>query len=141
MRKVRIVDNYKSFVESMDLQFKHDKEAQIAAMKLRQVKYSSDILKYLYTLQQLNMKVGISLVMWRELITEGLPDFILDLLPLTQGGEPQEDEALILCIKEHGLNYECCQGEKKLVASASTSTSTSAGKRVSALEGALVPLL
>ena len=27
MRKLRIVDNYKSFVESMDLRFKHDKEA------------------------------------------------------------------------------------------------------------------
>ena len=68
-------------------------------------------------------------VMWRELIKEGLPDFIVDLLPLTQGGEPQEDHALILCIKEHGLNYERRQGKKKLAASASTSTSTSAGKK------------
>ena len=65
----------------MDLRFKHDKVAQIAARKLRQVKYQSDILKYLDTLQQLNMKVGISGVMWRELIKEGLPDFILDSCP------------------------------------------------------------
>ena len=68
-------------------------------------------------------------VMWRELIKEGLPDFILDLLPLTQGGEPQEDDVLILCIKEHGLNYECRQREKKLAASALASTLTSAGKK------------
>ena len=34
MLKLRIVDNYKSFVESMDLRFKHDTEAQIAARKL-----------------------------------------------------------------------------------------------------------
>ena len=68
-------------------------------------------------------------VMWRELIKEGLPDFILDLLPLTQGGEPQDDDALILFIKEHGLNYEHRQGEKNLAASVSTSTSTSAGKK------------
>ena len=67
--------------------------------------------------------------MWRDLIKEGLPDFILDLLPLTQGGEPQDNDALILCIKEHGLNYERRQGEKKLAASASTSTLTSAGKK------------
>ena len=60
---------------------------------------------------------------------EGLPDFILDLLPLTQGGEPLEDDALILCVKEHSLNYECRQEEKKLATSASTSTSTSAGKK------------
>ena len=53
----------------------------------------------------------------------------MDLLPLTQGGESQEDDALILCIKEHGLNYEHCQGEKKLASSESTSTSTSAGKK------------
>ena len=53
----------------------------------------------------------------------------MDLLPLTQGGEPQEDDALILCIKEHGLNYERRQGEKNLAASASTSTLTSAGKK------------
>ena len=66
MRNLRIVDNYKSFVESMDLQFKHDKEAQIAARKLWQVQYQSDILKYLHTLPQLNMKVGMSGVMWRE---------------------------------------------------------------------------
>ena len=90
MRKLRIVDIYKSFVESMDLWFKHDKEALIPARKPRQVKYQSDILKYLDTLQQLNMKVGMSGVMWRELITEGLPDFILDLLPLTQGGVPKK---------------------------------------------------
>ena len=129
MRKLRIVDKYKSFMESMDLRFKHDKEAQIAARKLRQVKYQSDIWKYLDTLQQLNMKVGMSGVMWRELFEEGLPDFILDLVPLTKGGEPREDDALILCIKEHGLNYERRQGEKKLATSASTSTSTSAGKK------------
>ena len=72
----------------MDLRFKHDKEAQITVRKCRQVKYTSNILKYLVTLQQLNMKVGMSGVIWRELIKEGLPNFILDLLPLTQGGEP-----------------------------------------------------
>ena len=60
MQKLQIVDNYKSFIESMDLRFKHNKEAQIAARNLWQVKYSRDILKYLDTLQQLNMKVGIS---------------------------------------------------------------------------------
>ena len=75
------------------------------------------------------MKVGISEVMWRELIKGGLPDSILDLLPLTQSGEHQEDDALILCVKEYGLNYERRQGVKKLAASASMSTSTSAGKK------------
>ena len=68
MRKLLIVDNYKSFVESIDPRLKHNKEAQIAARKLRQVKYQNDILKYFDTLQQLNMKVGMSGVMWRELI-------------------------------------------------------------------------
>ena len=34
MRKLWIVNNYKSFVESIDLWFKHDNEAQIAARKL-----------------------------------------------------------------------------------------------------------
>ena len=53
-----IVDNYKSFVESMDLQFKHDKEALITVRKLWQVKYAGDILTYLDFLQQLKMKVG-----------------------------------------------------------------------------------
>ena len=52
----------------------------------------------------------------------------MDLLPLTQGGEPQEDDALILYIKVHGLNYERCQGEKKFAATASISTTTSVGK-------------
>ena len=129
MRKLRIVENYKSFVKSIHLRFKHDKEAQIATRKLRQLKYTSEILKYMDTVQQLNMMVGMSGVMWSKLIKEGLPDYILDLLPLTQGGEPQEDHALILCIKEHSLNYERRQGEKKLGASASSSTSTSAGKK------------
>ena len=64
--KLWIVNNYKSFVESMDLLFKHDKEVQFAARKLRQVKYSSNILKILDTLQQLNRKVGMSGVMSRE---------------------------------------------------------------------------
>ena len=35
MRKLQIVNNFKSFVECMDLWFKHDKEAQIAARNLR----------------------------------------------------------------------------------------------------------
>ena len=129
MGMLRIVENYKSFMESMELRIKHGKEAQIATKKVREVKYSSNILKYLDTLQQLNMKVRISGVMWRKLTKEGPPDIILDLLSLTQGGEPQQDDALILCIKEHGLNDECRQGEKKLAASASISTSTSAGKK------------
>ena len=73
--------------------------------------------------------MGISGVMWREIIKEGLPDFILDLLPHTEGGEPQEHDALILCIKVHGLNYERHQGEKTLAASASMSTTTSAQKK------------
>ena len=51
MRRVGIVDNYKSFIESLDLWFKQDNEAQIAVRKLCQLKYSIDILKYLYTLQ------------------------------------------------------------------------------------------
>ena len=68
-------------------------------------------------------------VMWRELIKAGLTDFILDLLPLTQGRKPHEDDDLILCIKGHGLNYEHRHGEKRLAASASTSTLTSAGKK------------
>ena len=63
MRKLWIADNYKSFVESMDLRFKQDKKTQIAARKLRQVKYTSDIMKYMDTLQQLNMQVGMSGVM------------------------------------------------------------------------------
>ena len=67
--------------------------------------------------------------MWRELWKAGFRDFILDLLRLTQGGESQEDDALILCINLHGLNYERRQGEKKLVASVLTRTSTSAGKK------------
>ena len=129
MWKLRSVDHYKSYIKSMVLQFKHDKEAQTAARKLQQVKHTSNIWKYLDTLYQLNMKVGMSGVTWRELIKEGLPDFILDLLPLTQGGEPQEDDALILCIRDHGLNYECRQGEKMLATLVSMSTSTSAGKK------------
>ena len=39
IRKLRIVDNYKLFVESMDLWFKLDKVAHIAVRKLQQVKY------------------------------------------------------------------------------------------------------
>ena len=58
MRKLRIVNNYKSLVKSMDLRFKHDKKAQIAARKFRQFKHTRNILKFLDTFQQLNMKVG-----------------------------------------------------------------------------------
>ena len=112
----------------MDLRFMHDKEAQIATRKLWQVKYTTDILEYLDTLKLLNMKLGMSGVMWREFIKEGLLDFILDLLPLTQCGKPQEYNAFMQYIKEHCLNYERHQGKKRLAASASTSTSASAGK-------------
>ena len=111
MMKLWIVDNYKSFVESMDLRFKHNKEAQIATGKCRQVKYQSNILKYLDTLQQLNMNVGMSGVTGRERINEGITDFIYDLLPLIQGCDPEEDDPLILCIKELRLNYERRQVE------------------------------
>ena len=68
-------------------------------------------------------------VRWREYIKEGLPNFILDLLPPTQGSKPQEDDARILYIKEHVFNYERHQGGKKLAALALTSTSTSARKK------------
>ena len=64
--------------------------------------------------------------MWRERIKTDLPDFIVDVLPHTQGSEPKEDDDLNLCIKEHGLNYEFRQSKNKFAASASTSTVTSA---------------
>ena len=141
MRKLQIVDNYKSFIESMDFRFKNDNEVQIAARKLWQVKYSSNILKYLNTLQQPHMKVWMSGVMWRDLIKEVLPVFILHMLTLTQGGEPQNDDALILCIKDHGLNYKCCQGKKSWLLQHQSVPQLLLERSASAVEGALVPLL
>ena len=82
-RKLRICNNYISFIKSIDLRFKNDKESRNSAWKLRQIKYTSDILKNLDTHLQLKMKVRISGVMWRELFKEGLPYFIMVLLPLT----------------------------------------------------------
>ena len=113
MRELRICDNYRSFVEAMDLRFKHDKEDQNAARKLRQVTYSGDVMKFLDTLQQLNMKVNMSGVMWQELIKEALPEAILDRLSGHMGGEPQEDDAFVLAVKEHGLAHERRDAEKK----------------------------
>src|SRR5258708_1130516 len=73
---------------------------------MRKVKYSGNFLEYIDTLENLNLKVGIAGLAWREVILEGLPHDLRKELSKFRGGEPEEDDALIAAIKEIGLSHE-----------------------------------
>ena len=59
------------------------------------------------------MKVGSHGLQYRDLIKAGLNTELRDRLLETQGGEPDEDNALVQAIKEQGLAYERHLEEKK----------------------------
>ena len=111
-KAIKVKDTFKAFVEAMDTRFKNDKEAQLALEKMK-VKYAGDILSYIDNIELLNMKVGSHGLQYRDLIKAGLNTELRDRLSQTQGGEPDEDDALVQAIKERGLACERHLEEKK----------------------------
>ena len=113
MKALHLTDNFASFCEAMDARFKTDKEDHVNLRKMKKVQYNGDVQAYIDSLEHLNLKVGLSGLAWRDILKNGLPDDISYRLSLTQGGEPQEDDALIIAIREHGLAHERRLDEKK----------------------------
>ncbi len=98
----------------MDERFKVDFEAKVNYKKLFQTKYSNNILQYIDKLEGLNEKVGISGMTWREILKDGLPHELRKELAKVKGGEPEEDDALVVAIKEIGLAHEKFLAEEKM---------------------------
>lgn len=101
-------DNYKSFVEAMDCQFKTEKENHINLEKMKKVKYPGDVLAYIDNLRHLYLSGSA----WRDILKNGLPEEVSYRLSLAQGDEPEEDGPFIASIKEHGLAHEWRLDEK-----------------------------
>jgi hypothetical protein len=53
-----------------------------ALRKMRDVKYRSDIQKYVSRMKLLNRRVDVSLATLKELVRPGLPEPVLNVLPL-----------------------------------------------------------
>lgn len=121
-RQSRKIDTFRAFASKMDERFKADKEEDISFEELKKVKYENDILSYIDKLELLNIKVGLQGLVWRKVIKAGLPEVLLDRLSPSMGGEPQEDDALIACIKEHGLSLERRNEEKNFRATREVAT-------------------
>jgi hypothetical protein len=97
----------------MDERFITTQENKDALKKIRLVKYSGNILEYIQKMRHLNIRAGLYGLTWREALKNGLNDHLLDRIAYTAGGEPEEDEALIACMKEHGLASERRTKERK----------------------------
>jgi hypothetical protein len=96
---------------------------------MKKVTYKNDIQAYIDTLEHLNLKVGLSGLAWRDILKNGLPEKIAYRLSLTQGGEPEEDDALVQSIREHGLAHERRVDEEKLSEKPSGNSQPKSNKR------------
>ena len=124
------VDTFAAFVEAMDERFKTDEEDKEALKKLRAVKYKGNVLEYLDSMRTLNLRAGLYGLAWREALKNGLDANLRSRLAYTAGGVPKEDEALIACIKEHGLaSEELIRDEKSLGNTQSGGSGQGKGKR------------
>ena len=80
------------------------------------------------------MKVSSHGLQYRDLIKAGLNTELRDRLSQTQGGEPNEDDALVQAIKEQGPAHEWCLEEKKREGKTSDSAPSS-GKNLKRKHG------
>src|SRR6195952_4550781 len=129
MKALHLTDNFASFCEAMDARFKTDKEDHVNLRKMKKVQYNGDVQAYIDTLEHLNLKVGLSGLAWRDILKNGLPEKIAYRLSLTQGGEPEEDDALVQSIREHGLAHERRVDEEKLSEKPSGNSQQKSNKR------------
>src|SRR6266705_2581609 len=99
-------DTFHAFLSAMDERFKTDFEDKASYYKFSQVKYGGDVLRYIDTMRSLNQKAKLSGLSWREHLKNGLTYDLQNDLSKVQGGEPDEDDALIGAIKQVGLAKE-----------------------------------
>ena len=95
LRTNRKADTFSAFVSAMGERFKVDKEDDVNYEKLWKAKCSDNALDYTDKLKALNLKAGVTGLTWRKIIQAGLPHPLREKLAFGQGGEPQEDDALI----------------------------------------------
>lgn len=126
LRKNHKVDTFRAFAAAMDQRFKVDFEAEAAYSKMAGVKYTSDILEYIDTLEALNEKAGVSGIHWRKTLLRGLSEKFRLNIATMRGGIPKDDDDLIAAIKEVGLVLEEHQREEK--ASGGNSGNTGGGQ-------------
>ncbi len=109
----RQTDTFSAFVSAMDERFKVDFEKETNYRALSKVKYTGNVLQYIDKLRALNQKVGIAGITWQEILKDGLPQVLRMDLAKVKGGVPDDDDALIVAIKEIGLAHERFLAEEK----------------------------
>ena len=129
LKALNVKDNFAAFCEAMETRFRTVKEDHVNLRKMKKVTYKNDIQAYIDTLEHLNLKVGLSGLAWRDILKNGLPEKIAYRLSLTQGGEPEEDDALVQSIREHGLAHERRVDEEKLSEKPSGNSQQKSNKR------------
>ena len=98
-------------------------EADAAFAEMATVVYKGSVMSYINKLVNLNEKANISGRAWRSMCTNGLPDELRKVLAKIQGGNPEEDDALIAAMKEVGLAHEQFLREEKLKERTASATS------------------
>ena len=89
----------------MDERFKTSHEPDTASAEMDTVVYKGSVMSYINKLVNLNKKAIISGRAWRTMLVKGLPHELRKDLAKMQGGEPEEDDALIAAMKEMGLAH------------------------------------
>ena len=98
----------------MDERFKTSHAADAAFAEMATVVYKGSVISYIDKLVNLNEKANISGRAWRSMLVKGLPHELRKDLATMQGGQPEEDDALIAAMKEVGLAHEQFLREEKL---------------------------
>jgi hypothetical protein len=105
LKKQKLEDNWKAFMSAMDAEFINEHEDDDMLEEMKALRYEKNIDAYLQQMQTRNHLVGLSGVVWRNLLLGGLSEELRKRMSYSDLAE-DDDTAFIFKIKRVGREYE-----------------------------------
>ena len=102
----RLTDTWSEFKEALVKEYTDELELDKDEEKLRALKYEGSISRYTAKLEEINSRVGMSGVTFRNMIKKAMSAEIMKMVYSRYGKVPTDDSDLLLAIKEAGKTVE-----------------------------------
>ena len=108
-------DTWEAYSEAVRIRFTDPAEKQKSIAKLRQLAYKRDTARYITEVLDLNAVAKLSGRPLREIIERALPEKIIELIAMSQEGEPDDDDddAYFNALRKAGRHYDKYSARKR----------------------------